>query len=139
MSLPQITGWFHLGADPECGRLSEGGIWRATFSAAANKKYENRAGNEVKATTWLRFVAWREVAHQVALAELHKGSFIWVRGELVQERYTDDHGEETERFEVAVFEFHLPPPRVPRPGGNAGQVMGDQPRSAPHAAPGATG
>ena len=119
MSLPTITAWVHLGDAPECTRSSAGGQWRATFTAAANDTYQKN-GQEIKRTTWLRCVAFGSVAAQIAMAELKKGAYVWIKGELTQESYEDDNGAKRTSYEVNVSwpvgEVCLPLPKLPKGG-----------------------
>lgn len=124
MALPTVTGWGHLGAEPECRRVDEGGTWIATFSLAFNHKWTDKHNIGHKQTTWLHCVAWAELAHQIAAARLPTGKLVFVRGDLKHERRPDDNGHTKDSYELTVRELHLPLPRLAdgAPGGAGGGV-----------------
>ena len=68
-------------------RKDVGGAALAEFSVAINKKYKNKAGEEVKEVSFIECKAWRWAAH--IAGGLKKGEFITVNGELKQDRWED--------------------------------------------------
>jgi single-strand DNA-binding protein len=64
-----------------------GGAALTEFSVAINKKYKNKAGEEVKEVSFVECKAWRWASH--ISKGLKKGEFVTVSGELKQDRWED--------------------------------------------------
>lgn len=68
-------------------RKDVGGAALAEFCVAINKKYKNKAGEEVKEVSFIECKAWRWAAH--ISSGLKKGDFVTINGELKQDRWED--------------------------------------------------
>lgn len=57
------------------------------FSVAINKKYKNKAGEEIKEVSFVDCKAWRWAAHCAKTFKV--GDFVMVSGELKEDRWKD--------------------------------------------------
>ena len=96
-----------LGADPEM-RYAPAGQPVTNFSVAANRKYKNSGGEEVKETTWLKASAWGKMA-EVCNNYLRKGSQVYIEGRLIADPATGGPRIWTRQdgSPAASFELHV--------------------------------
>lgn len=90
MSFNKLTAIGNLGADVEL-RYSPSGIPVANFSIATTEKWTDKDGVKQEHTEWLRCVAWRNQAENIA-KYLHKGSKVYVEARVRNSSYTDAEG-----------------------------------------------
>lgn len=96
-----------LGADPEM-RYAPAGQPVTNFSVAANRKYKNSGGEEVKETIWIKASAWDKMA-EVCNNYLHKGSQVYIEGRLIADPATGGPRIWTRQdgSPAASFELHV--------------------------------
>lgn len=81
MSFHTILVVGRLGREPEM-RYSPSGQAITNFNLAANRKYSDANGQNVKETIWFRVSVWGKAAENCDQF-LHKGSLVLVEGRLV--------------------------------------------------------
>ncbi|MYD43087.1 MAG: single-stranded DNA-binding protein [Gammaproteobacteria bacterium] len=97
----QLIG--NLGRDPEI-RYMQSGNSMTTFSIATGKTWTDQSTNERRERTdWHNVVCWGRLA-EVASQYLHKGSHVYVEGEL-QTRQYDREGQTHYRTEINCREL----------------------------------
>lgn len=96
-----------LGADPEM-RYAPAGQPVTNFSVAANRKYKNSGGEEVKETIWIKASAWGKMA-EVCNNYLHKGNQVYIEGRLIANPVTGGPRIWTRQdgSPAASFELHV--------------------------------
>ena len=100
----------YLGGDPQM-RYSPSGVAVTNFSVATSTSYK-KDEEWVNKTTWFRCSAWGKFAEYLN-ERLHKGSLVYLEGELVAtERgnprvYQTSEGEAASSFEVKVDTIKL--------------------------------
>ena len=119
----EIIGY--LGADPEM-RFTPSGQPVANFSVAANRKYKNAAGDEVKETAWFKVSAWGKLA-EVCNNYLHKGSQVYVEGRLVVDPATGGPRIWTRQDGSPAASFEINAATVRFLGGKNGNGNGEAP------------
>jgi len=97
----------NLGKDPEM-KFTPSGQAVCSFSVASNRQYPNKAGGQVKETTWRRVTAWGKLA-ETCNQYLKKGSRVLIEGRLVPDKdtgnprmYKKQDGSEAANFEVVA-------------------------------------
>lgn len=103
---PVLTITGNLTSNPELRFTPQQGAPVATFTVAYTPRTFNRQAGEWQdgTTLYLRCVAWREMAENIA-ESLTKGSRVVVVGELVQRNYTDKEGNNRSVVELSVEEI----------------------------------
>lgn len=97
----QLIG--HLGGDPET-RYTQSGSALTNFRIATNRSWTDQATSQRRERTdWHNVVCWGRLA-EVASQYLHKGSHVYVEGEL-QTRSFDREGQTHYRTEVNCREL----------------------------------
>jgi single-strand DNA-binding protein len=74
----------------------------ANFSIAINKKYKNKAGEEIKEVSFIEIKAFRWACH--IAKGLKKGDMITVSGEIKQERWEDATTKQN-RSKIVIIAF----------------------------------
>ena len=96
----------NLGADPEVRSLSSGDPV-VNIRLATNETWTDRASGERRERTeWHRVVVFDERLCDVAQKYLHKGSKIYVEGQLQTRKWTDQQGVEKYSTEVVLRRFN---------------------------------
>ena len=111
----QLIG--NLGADPE-SRTFPSGDEVVNLRLATTKRWKDKKGEAQSRTDWHRVVITGAVA-RVAAEYLHKGSSIYVEGELRERKYQDKDGADRYIVEIVSREFQLldrKAPEVPEAG-----------------------
>ena len=93
-----------LGADPELKHTSSGSAV-TTLSVATSKSYK-KDDEWVETTQWHRVVLWRGLA-EFASERLHKGSPVYIEGELRYRTWEDDEGNPHKIAEVVASTCNL--------------------------------
>ena len=107
-----------LGKDPEM-RTFPSGDKQATINLATTDKWKDKQTGELKeATEWHRIVFQGRLAEIVG-QHLHKGSQIYVEGNLRTRRWTDQAGIERYSTEIRADQMQMLGGR-PATGGNGG-------------------
>lgn len=92
----------NLTGDPEL-RFTSGGTAMLTGSIADNRRYQVN-GEWQEETSYINFVAWREIAENAA-ASLTKGARVVVTGRLQQRDWTDKEGNTRKSYDLVVDEI----------------------------------
>ncbi|MGA1438003.1 MAG: single-stranded DNA-binding protein, partial [Ilumatobacteraceae bacterium] len=87
----------NLTGEPEL-RFTQGGAAMLTGSIADNRRYQVN-GEWQEETSYINFVAWRELAENAA-ASLSKGMRVIVTGRLQQRDWTDKDGNTRKSYDL---------------------------------------
>lgn len=93
----------NLGAEPEC-RVLNSGTTVATASLGTAKSRKQQDGSYAEQTEWHHLVFWGKIAETVQ-QYLHKGSRIYVEGEIRSRQYQDQQGQTRYITEIHVSEM----------------------------------
>lgn len=93
----------NLGAEPEC-RVLNSGTTVATCSLGTAKSRKQQDGSYAEQTEWHKLVFWGKIAETVQ-QYLHKGSRIYVEGEIRSRQYQDQQGQTRYITEIHVSEM----------------------------------
>lgn len=77
-----------VGREPECKTFASGKA-NAVFSMATQKFFKDNSGEKKTETTWHNIIAWSTTA-SIVQRFVHKGSKIYLEGELKNEEYEKD-------------------------------------------------
>ncbi len=80
----------NLGKDPDIQYL-EGNIGRARLSVATTESHRDKTGIVRTTTEWHAVVLWRGLA-EIAEKYLHKGSAVYIEGQLTTRHWEDKEG-----------------------------------------------
>ena len=95
----------NLGRDPEVRRMTNGDAV-VNLNVATSESWKDKATGERKERTeWHRVVIFNENLAKVAEQYLHKGSKIYLEGQLQTRKYTDKDGVEKYTTEVTLNRF----------------------------------
>ncbi len=95
----------NLGRDPEVRRLASGDPV-VNLSVATSESWRDKASGERKERTeWHRVVIFNENLAKVAEQYLHKGSKVYLEGQLQTRKYTDKDGVEKYSTEIVLQRF----------------------------------
>lgn len=78
----------NLGKDPEIRHFETGGS-KTGFSLATSDYYRDKDGNRIEQTEWHNVVCRHEGTNKVIMKYLHKGSRVYVEGQIRSRQYTD--------------------------------------------------
>lgn len=95
----QLIG--RLGGDPEV-RYTKSGSAFCNFSIATSKKYKGPNGEPKEETEWHRIITWERLA-EVCGEYLHKGSLVFIEGEIKSETYADKEGVNRTAFKIKAY------------------------------------
>ena len=111
----------NVGKNPEV-RTFDGGNKVANFTLATTKRYTDRNGQLVDATTWHNIQVNGKIA-DVAEKYVQKGDPIYVEGELTARTYVDRNNVERVIYEVRASQLQL----LRQRGSAAQETEGDLP------------
>jgi single-strand DNA-binding protein len=95
----------NLGRDPEI-RSTQDGTRVANFTMATSENWRDKnTGERREKTEWHRIVIFNERLVEVAEKYLHKGSKIYVEGQLQTRKWTDQSGQEKYTTEIVLQRF----------------------------------
>ncbi len=95
----------HLGQEPECRYLPRGGAV-ANLTLATSETWRDKNTQEMREKTeWHRVTLYGKLA-EVARDHLHKGSQVYVEGQLQTRKWQDQNGQERYTTEVVVQGFN---------------------------------
>ena len=95
----------NLGREPEVRRLTSGDPV-VNLSVATSESWRDKASGERKERTeWHRVVIFNENLAKVAEQYLHKGSKVYIEGQLQTRKYTDKDGAEKYSTEIVLQRF----------------------------------
>jgi len=131
----------NLGRDPEI-RSTQDGTRVANLSLATSESWRDKnSGERREKTEWHRVVVFNERIVDVAEKYLHKGSKVYVEGQLQTRKWTDQSGQEKYTTEIVLQRFprrthHARRPRATggEAGGYASRPMKARRKAAPPAA-----
>lgn len=128
----------NLGRDPETRYMPSGGAV-TNFSVATTRKWKDKqSGEQKEATEWHRIVTFNRLA-EVCAEYLHKGSQVYIEGELRTRKWQAQDGTDRYTTEIVANEMKMLGKREGGSGGR-GQLppQGGQQHGAPTAAGGDT-
>ena len=130
----------NLGRDPEV-RQTQDGKPVVNFTLATNESWKDRqTGERRERTEWHRVVIFGEGLADIAQRYLHKGSKVYLEGQLQTRKWTDQSGQERYTTEVVLSGFRaaltMLDSRADGGGGGGGgrDYGGGEPAAAPPAA-----
>ena len=92
----------NLGRDPEV-RFGSDGLKIVSLSVATSESWKDKnTGERKEKTEWHRVVIFNERLADIAEKYLHKGSKIYLEGQLQTRKWTDQQGHERYTTEVVV-------------------------------------
>lgn len=95
----------HVGGDPQI-RTAPNGARVASFSVATTKTWRDKTTNERKQSTeWHRVVVFSEGLVKVLEQFVHKGSKLYVEGEMRTRKWTDRAGVDRFTTEIVLADF----------------------------------
>jgi len=95
----------NLGKDPEVRRMQSGDPV-VNLSIATSESWRDKASGERKEKTeWHRVVIFNKNLAEVAEKYLHKGSKVYVEGQLQTRKWTDKDGQDKYSTEVVLQNF----------------------------------
>ena len=95
----------NLGRDPET-RQTQDGKPIANFTVATNETWKDRqSGERRERVEWHRVVIFNEHLAEIAQRYLHKGSKVYLEGQLQTRKWTDQSGQERYTTEVVLQRF----------------------------------
>ena len=95
----------NLGRDPEV-RSTQDGTRVANFTMATSENWRDKStGERREKTEWHRIVIFNERLVEVAEKYLHKGSKVYIEGQLQTRKWTDQSGQEKYTTEVVLQRF----------------------------------
>jgi single-strand DNA-binding protein len=95
----------NLGRDPEVRRTNSGDPV-VNFTLATSESWRDKASGERKERTeWHRIVIFNENIAKVAEQYLHKGSKVYIEGQLSTRKWTDKDGNEKYTTEIVLNRF----------------------------------
>ena len=95
----------NLGKEPEV-RFAQDGSKIVNFSVATSETWKDKASGERKdRTEWHRVVIFNDRLADVAERFLHKGSKVFVEGQLQTRKWTDNSGNERYTTEIVLSKF----------------------------------
>lgn len=105
-SLNKVTLIGNLGADPDI-RYTQAGKPIANMSIATSESWRDKhSGDRIERTEWHRVVIFSEGLANVAKQYLHKGSKVYVEGQLKTRKWTDNNNVERYTTEVVIQGFN---------------------------------
>jgi single-strand DNA-binding protein len=94
----------NLGRDPET-RYTASSQAVCNFTLATSKRFKDRSGEQKESTEWHRIVVWGKQA-EIAQQYLHKGSMIYLEGEIQSREYTKN-GQKRTSYEIVAASFRM--------------------------------
>ena len=118
----------NLGRDPETRTMQNGGRV-ANLSVATSESWKGKDGQRQERTEWHRVVIFNEHLLDVAEKYLHKGSKVYIEGQLQTRKWQDQSGNDKYSTEVVLQRFRgelqmLDSRGEGGGGGMAGEVAG---------------
>lgn len=105
MSFNQVQLIGNLGADPEVRRTQDGRPIANLRVATSESWRDKNSGERKEKTEWHRVVIFSEGLAKVAEQYLHKGSKVFLQGQLQTRKWTDQSGTEKYSTEVILQGF----------------------------------
>ena len=103
-SLNKVTLIGNLGAHPEARSLNNGG--EVVNLRVATTESWGKGDDRKERTEWHNVVIFNEGLGKVAKSYLHKGSKVYLEGQLQTRKWTDQSGADRYTTEVVLQKFH---------------------------------
>ena len=94
----------NLGDEPEVRSLNNGGEV-VNLRVATSENWKDREGNRQERTEWHRVVIFNENLGRVAKQYLHKGSKVYLEGQIQTRKWQDQSGQDRYSTEVVLQRF----------------------------------
>ena len=95
----------NLGRDPEVRRMNNGDAV-VSFSLATTESWRDKQSGERRdRTEWHNIVIFNEALCKVAESYLHKGSKVYIEGQIQTREYTDKDGNQRKTTEVVLQRY----------------------------------
>ncbi|MBF0125070.1 MAG: single-stranded DNA-binding protein [Magnetococcales bacterium] len=98
----QLIG--NLGAEPEI-RYTQAGKPMATLNVATSERWRDQQGNQQERTEWHRVVIFDKQA-EIVQQYMHKGSKVYIEGQLRTRKWQDQAGQDRYTTEVVLGGFN---------------------------------
>lgn len=103
-SLNRVTLIGNLGKDPEVRSFQNGGQV-CKFSVATSERWKDKSSGETKEKTeWHNICIYNDLLIKFA-ERLHKGSTVFIEGQLETRKYTDNAGVEKYTTEIVLKQY----------------------------------
>ena len=113
----------NLGKDVEL-RYTPSGQPVASFSVAVNKKWKDANGAQQKKTTWFRVTAWGKLG-ETCNEYLHKGSKVYLEGEIDASAWVKDDGTPMPSLEMTLRSMEFLDSKEDDNGNHGGAIFPD--------------
>lgn len=125
-SLNEVNLIGRLGQDPDYKQLQNGGV--ANLTLATSKKWRDKnTGEQKEHTEWHRIVVYGKLA-DICSQYLHKGSLIYIKGELRTRKWQDQSGQDRYTTEIQAGDMQiLSNPQGQNQGGQGQAASGNRP------------
>jgi single-strand DNA-binding protein len=114
----------NLGDEPEVRSLNNGGEV-VNLRVATSENWKDRDGNRQERTEWHRVVIFNENLGRVAKQFLHKGSKVYLEGQIQTRKWQDQSGQDRYSTEVVLQRFRGELVLLDSRGGGGGGGYGD--------------
>ncbi len=94
----------NLGADPESRSFSNGGEV-VNLRIATSETWKDRDGNRQEKTEWHSVAIFNENLGRVAKSYLHKGSKVYIEGQIQTRKWQDQSGNDRYTTEIVLQKF----------------------------------
>lgn len=95
----------NLGADPEIRRTQDGRAI-ANLRVATSESWRDKSGERKERTEWHRVVIFNEALAKIAEQYLHKGSKVYLEGQIQTRKWQDKDGNDKYSTEVVLQGFN---------------------------------
>jgi single-strand DNA-binding protein len=103
-SLNKVMLIGNLGADPEARSLNNGG--EVVNMRVATTETWGKGDDRKERTEWHNVVIFNENLAKVAKSYLHKGSKVFIEGQLQTRKWSDQSGNDRYTTEIVLQKFH---------------------------------
>jgi single-strand DNA-binding protein len=103
-SVNKVTLIGNVGKDPEVRRMSSGDSV-VNFSIATSERWKGKDGSAKEKTEWHNVVVFDDRLAKVVQDYVHKGSKLYLEGQLQTRKWTDKNGVEKYTTEVVLQKF----------------------------------
>ncbi len=114
----------NLGRDPETRTMQNGGRV-ANLSVATSESWKGKDGQRQERTEWHRVVIFNEHLLDVAEKYLHKGSKVYIEGQLQTRKWQDQSGNDKYSTEVVLQRFRGELQMLDSRGEGGGDMAGE--------------
>ena len=108
----------NLGQDPEM-RYTPNGAAVTSFSIAVNT-----GSGDYERTDWFNVEVWNKAAESCN-NYLHKGSRVWVEGQMLNDKWEDDEGNKRSSWKLKAFSVQFLDPKGTEDGHTLGEEAED--------------